>query len=173
MEPWKIVVCTAGGTIILAYLHQRQRVPLLTRIQSLVFKWARKIPSVKNQIDTELAKIRENFEEEFNKGVEDIPYQVVLPATGQSADDILAETKLHLNTGDFDWENGAMSGCVYNSSKEVTNIEYIVIHKSNDKMLGQQTNWRCVQFVSLDQSSSSRRLPRPQEDGGRGGQDGL
>ena len=98
---------------------KRQRIPLLTRILNLRFKWARKIPSVKNQIDTELAKIRENFEEEFNNGVKDIPYQVALPANGLSADDILAETKLHLNVGDFDWENGAMSGCVYNSSKEV------------------------------------------------------
>ena len=127
MEPWKIVVCTAvgtiGGTIILAYLHKRQRVPLLTRILNLRFKWARKIPSVKNQIDTELAKIRENFEEEFNNGVKDIPYQVALPANGLSADDILTETKLHLDVGDFDWENGAMSGCVYNSSKEVSKID--------------------------------------------------
>jgi len=122
VEPWKIVVCTAGGTFILAYLHQRQRVPLLTRIQSFVFKLARRLPSVKNQINTELSKIRENFEEEFNKGVEDIPYQVVLPANGQSADDILADTKLHLNVGDLDWENGAMSGCVYNSSKEVCQL---------------------------------------------------
>jgi len=122
VEPWKIVVCTAGGTIILAYLNQRQRVPLLTRIQNFVFKWARKIPSVKNQIDTELAKIRENFEEEFNNGVKNIPYQIVLPANGLSADDILAETKLHLDVGDFDWENGAMSGCVYNSSKEVSKL---------------------------------------------------
>ena len=113
------MVCTAGGTFILAYLNQRQRVPLLTRIQSFLFKLARRLPSVKNQINTELSKIRENFEEEFNKGVEDIPYQVVLPANGQSADDILADTKLHLNVGDLDWENGAMSGCVYNSSKEV------------------------------------------------------
>jgi len=86
VEPWKIVVYTAGGTFLLAYIHNssKHRVPLLTRIQNFVFKWMRRIPSVKNQIDSELTKIRGNFEEEFGNSVENVPYTLKLPAKRKS-----------------------------------------------------------------------------------------
>ena len=118
MEPWKIVVTTAGGTLVLAYLHQTSqgRLPLTTRIQNFVFKWARKIPSVKKQVDEELKKVRRNFEDEFGKSVENISYSLVLPEKGSSFDSVTEEAKLHLKLGDLDWKNGAMSGCMYNST---------------------------------------------------------
>jgi len=124
VEPWKIVAATAGGTLVLAYLHQtsQARLPLTTRIQNFVFKWARKIPAVKNQVDEELKKVRHNFEEEFGKSVENISYSLVLPDKGCSFDRVTEEAKLHLKLGDLDWENGAMSGCMYNSSQEVSDL---------------------------------------------------
>merc|ERR1711872_272168 len=124
VEPWKIVVYTAGGTFLLAYIHNssKHRVPLLTRIQNFVFKWMRRIPSVKNQIDSELTKIRGNFEEEFGNSVENVPYTLKLPAKGKSVQLVTEDAKLHLNLGDLDWENGAMSGTIYNSSKEVSDL---------------------------------------------------
>jgi len=124
VEPWKIVAATAGGTLVLAYMHQasQARLPLTTRIQNFVFKWARKIPSVKNQVDEELKKVRQNFEEEFGKSVENISYSLVLPDKGCSFDRVTEEAKLHLKLGDLDWENGAMSGCMYNSSQEVSDL---------------------------------------------------
>jgi len=124
VEPWKIVAATAGGTLVLSYLHQtsQARLPLTTRIQNFVFKWARKIPAVKNQVDEELKKVRHNFEEEFGKSVENISYSLVLPDKGCSFDRVTEEAKLHLKLGDLDWENGAMSGCMYNSSQEVSDL---------------------------------------------------
>ena len=104
MEPWKIVVYTAGGTFLLAYIHNssKHRVPLLTRIQNFVFKWMRRIPSVKNQIDSELTKIRGNFEEEFGNSVENVPYTLKLPAKGKSVQLVTEDAKLHLNLGRVD-----------------------------------------------------------------------
>ena len=124
VEPWKIVATTAGGTLVLAYLHQTSqgRLPLTTRIQNFVFKWARTIPSVKKQVDEELKKVRRNFEDEFGKSVENISYSLVLPERGSSYDSVTEEAKLHLKLGDLDWKNGAMSGCMYNSSQEVSDL---------------------------------------------------
>ena len=122
VEPWKVVVVTAGGTLVLAGLHQaaQHRLPITARIQNKVFKWARKIPRVRKEIDTELAKVRENFEDEFGKSVENIPYQLVLPDKGESVESIKEAASVHLSLGDLDWAGGAMSGCMYNSSQEAS-----------------------------------------------------
>merc|ERR1719278_191177 len=124
VEPWKIVAATAGGTLVLASLYQssQARLPLTTRIRNSVFKLARRIPAVRNQVDEELRKVRKNFEEEFGKSVENISYSLVLPEKGVSYDNVTQEAKLHLSLGDLDWENGAMSGCMYNSSQEVSEL---------------------------------------------------
>ena len=67
-------------------------------------------------------KIRANFEDEFGKSVESLSYQLELPARGQTSQEVIHDAKLHLDTGDLDWANGAMSGCMYNSSKELGDL---------------------------------------------------
>ena len=48
-----------------------------------------------------------------------LPYQLELPANSKTVEEVLQEAELHLSLGDLDWENGAMSGTVYNSNKEL------------------------------------------------------
>merc|ERR1719192_2169651 len=121
VDPWKVVAGTAGATLVAAYLYNltQQRVPLTARVKKYIFKMMRKIPGVRRQIETEMEKIRISFEEEYQSSTEGIPYLKTLPHEGLSHHKILDETKLHLNLGDLDWAGGAMSGTVYNSSKEL------------------------------------------------------
>jgi len=121
VEPWKIVVGSAGAAVLVTSLYNatQHRVPLTARIKKSIFRWMRKLPAVQRQISTEMGKVRENFEEEFGKAVEDVPYQLELSASSKSAEEVLEEAKFHLSLGDLDWENGAMSGTVYNSNKEL------------------------------------------------------
>ena len=46
VEPWKIVLATAGGTLLLVTIYQstQQREPLITRVQKYFYKLARKAP---------------------------------------------------------------------------------------------------------------------------------
>jgi len=101
------------------YNLTQQRVPLTARVKKYIFKMMRKIPGVRRQIETEMEKIRISFEEEYQSSTEGIPYLHALPYDGMSHHRILDETKLHLNLGDLDWAGGAMSGTIYNSSKEL------------------------------------------------------
>merc|ERR1712212_935629 len=121
VDPWKVVAGTAGATLVAAYLYNltQHRVPLTARVKKYIFKMMRKIPSVRRQIETEMDKIRISFEEEYQSSTEGIPYLHALPYDGMSHHRILDETKLHLNLGDLDWAGGAMSGTIYNSSKEL------------------------------------------------------
>jgi len=121
VDPWKVVAGTAGATLVAAYLYNltQQRVPLTARVKKYIFKMMRKIPGVRRQIETEMEKIRISFEEEYQSSTEGIPYLHALPYDGMSHHRILDETKLHLNLGDLDWAGGAMSGTIYNSSKEL------------------------------------------------------
>merc|ERR1712179_593077 len=110
VDPWKVVAGTAGATLVAAYLYNltQQRVPLTARVKKYIFKMMRKIPGVRRQIETE-----------YQSSTEGIPYLHALPYDGMSHHRILDETKLHLNLGDLDWAGGAMSGTIYNSSKEL------------------------------------------------------
>jgi len=121
VEPWKIVVGTAGATLAVAYLYNmtQQRVPLSAQVKKFIFKWMKMVPAVRKQIETEMEKMKISFEEEFQNSSEGIPYLHSLPSEGMSHHRILDETKLHLNLGELDWAGGAMSGTVYNSSKEL------------------------------------------------------
>jgi len=96
VDPWKIVAGTAGATLFVAYLYNltQQRVPLSARVKKFIFKWAKSLPAVRRQIESEMGKMKESFEEEFGNSVDGIPYLKALPQEGLSHHKILDETKL-------------------------------------------------------------------------------
>jgi len=121
VEPWKVVVGTAGASLALAYLYSltQGRQPLTARLRARFFQLMRKIPAVRKQIEGEKEKIRLSFEKEYSDATEGVPNIRSLPAGGLGKDAVLSEAKLHLGLGDLDWMGGAMSGTVYNSSHEL------------------------------------------------------
>merc|ERR1712142_491486 len=72
VDPWKIVAGTAGATLFVAYLYNltQQRVPLSARVKKFIFKWAKSLPAVRRQIESEMGKMKESFEEEFGNSVD-------------------------------------------------------------------------------------------------------
>jgi len=121
VAPWRIVAGTASISLGLAYLYSltRHKTPLQIRIKNYIFKLVKKIPAVRRKIENEKNKIRQSFLEELNKPSKDIVDILTLPESGLSSDQIIQQTKAYLTLGDMDWQNGAMSGTVYNSSKEL------------------------------------------------------
>jgi len=124
VAPWRVVAGTASVSLALAYLYSlsQGRDPLYTRIKATVFRLMRKLPFVMKQIEGEKEKIRQSMEEQHFTATEGIHNRHSLPKKGLSKDDILEETRTHLEAGDLDWQNGAMSGTVYNSSQELSQL---------------------------------------------------
>jgi len=124
VAPWRVVAGTAGVSLTLAYLYSltQGREFLSERVKSSVFRLMRKLPMVKRQIETEKEKIKSSMEEEHASATRGIPNRHFLPPQGLSKDEILSETKSHLDQGDLDWAGGAMSGTVYNSSQELSQL---------------------------------------------------
>jgi len=116
------VAGTAGVSLALAYLYSltQGREFLSDRVRNGVFRLLRRLPMVRRQIDAEMSKMKASMEEEHFTGTEGIPNRHFLPRQGLSKEEILAETKSHHDAGELDWEGGAMSGGVYNSSKELS-----------------------------------------------------
>ena len=65
--PAHIIVLTAGASFLVSYLYQQwtHRVPWHIRMKKYFFKWMRKIPSVRDQIESETEKVRQGFEKEL------------------------------------------------------------------------------------------------------------
>jgi len=123
-QPWKVVAGTAALSLSLAYLYSltQGRVPLSARLKKFIFGIVKKIPKVREKIEVEKEKVRLNFETEFTSSHNGIPDIVNMPPSGLSRENVLVEVKKHLSLGDLDWAHGAMSGTVYNSSQEVTDL---------------------------------------------------
>ena len=124
VAPWRVVAGTASISLGLAWLYSltRHRVPLPARLRSILFKWLRKLPAVQRQIETEMEKVRVSFQTEFESSLTGVVTLHSLPTAGLSQHEILDTTKLHLALGELDWAGGAMSGTVYNSSKELADL---------------------------------------------------
>jgi len=120
-EPWRIVVGTATVTLGLAYLYSltRHRVPLTTRIKKYVFKLVRRIPAVVRKLEQEKSKIRSDLVLELQKPCLHLKDITELPDHGIEHKQIIEKTETYLDLGDMDWQGGAMSGTVYNSSKQL------------------------------------------------------
>jgi hypothetical protein len=59
-------------------------------------------------------QVKKSFEKELlshSAHLKDINH---LPETGWSRDEIIAQTKIYLGLGEFDWRQGTQSGTVYN-----------------------------------------------------------
>ena len=163
VEPWRIVLGSAGAAVVVSSLYHasQHRVPLSSRIKRTIFRWLRKLPAVQRQIRTEMGKVRENFEGEFGKGVENVAYQLELAPGQSTAEQVLQEAQLHLSLGELDWENGAMSGTVYSSDKELGNYLPVLpgISQSSPETLQASSPLPCTAWRPAP--TLSTRTPSP------------
>jgi len=124
VDPWKVVVGTAGVTLTLAYMYSltQGRVTFTNRIKKKFFKLMRKLPAVRNKIETEMQKVKTSFEAEFQSAGSELETLHSLPDKGLDQEQIITEITLHLELGDLDVKGGAMSGTLYNSSQELSDL---------------------------------------------------
>lgn len=93
-----------------------------SRVKKKIFKWARFIPSVKAKIENELKDIQKTFEDDMAKHGEEIGYIVKLPENGWKRKEILKKMDEYLELGHYQWQEGFVSGAVYNLDSKVSDL---------------------------------------------------
>lgn len=83
---------------------------------------AKKMPIIRRQIDDELLKIRQEFEESMLANIGHLTYRVKLPRQGLTKDEILQLLGDHMALGQYDWRHGSVSGAVYGHRDELIDL---------------------------------------------------
>ena len=162
-EPWQVVFVTAGATLMAASLASsllRDDIdPLCTRIKKTVFRWFRHLPFVRAKVKQEMEKARAAMAESL---LREIPGQVVrveLPERGVPQGELLGELDTLGKEGEMNWEEGWVSGGLYNCSEEVTQLNtevyrrflwsnplHPVVFPNIRKMEAEVVRWCCRLF---------------------------
>ena len=86
-EPWQVVALSVAGLVVLQHLWHFlfvEEEPFLNRAKLAVFKFARKIPFVRNKIKSELDPLKLSFEKSMLKTSPNKPMLTHMPAKGSS-----------------------------------------------------------------------------------------
>ena len=150
-EPWQIAALSSMSTIFVVWmyqfltkdeskptLHYGDKVLKLCEISGVAFrakkqffKYVRYVPSVRNKIEKELQSIQNTFEEDMAKHGDNIGYIVKLPDERMTRRDILAKVDEYLELGHYKWQEGFVSGAVYNSDIKVSELMTKVFSKTS------------------------------------------
>ncbi|XP_033215044.1 sphingosine-1-phosphate lyase [Belonocnema kinseyi] len=123
-EPWQIVTITTTSLLTAIWLWDLifQDESLADRVKKKGMKLARYIPAIRAKIDKELSKINADFEEDCVRRVKNVPFIVTLPKEGFTSEQVLKLVEQCTQLGDFDWENGKVSGTVYKNDKDLSQL---------------------------------------------------
>lgn len=77
---------------------------------------------VRNQIESEMVKLKDNFEDELLTPSQSLSDHSHLPQRGMAKEELLQLTKKYLDVGEFHWTEGTQSGTVYNCNDELTKL---------------------------------------------------
>ncbi|SCV69817.1 BQ2448_1211 [Microbotryum intermedium] len=80
------------------------------------------LPSVRRKVQGELDSVTIDLEKKLAPKYDFLPRQHALPETGLTKDDVNKALKLHGNLPNTKWENGRVSGAVYNGTVEMGDI---------------------------------------------------
>ncbi|XP_059086019.1 sphingosine-1-phosphate lyase-like [Tigriopus californicus] len=124
LEPWQIVSRTAAITLIASYVYSQatHKTPFSRRAKKWVFRQVRRLPMVRNQIESEMVKLKDSFEEELLTPSQELADHSHLPQRGMPKEELLQLTKKYLDVGEFHWSEGTQSGTVYNCNDDLTQL---------------------------------------------------
>ncbi|KAH8375338.1 hypothetical protein KR200_009755 [Drosophila serrata] len=132
-EPWQVATITAttvlGGVWLWTVICQDES--LYIRGKRQFFKFAKKIPAVRRQVEVELTKAKNDFEAEIKKSNGHLSYNETLPEKGLSKEEILRLVDEHLKTGHYNWRDGRVSGAVYGYKPELVELVTEVYGKAS------------------------------------------
>ncbi|XP_034239299.1 sphingosine-1-phosphate lyase [Thrips palmi] len=115
-EPWQIVAITATGTLVGVWMFEfifDGDESAWARIKKSAFRLLRKIPAVRNKIDSELQKIQVSFSEDAKKRYQGKEFFYALPSKGQADSEIMKQVHEYLELGEYQWKDGYLSGSLY------------------------------------------------------------
>ncbi|ESO89041.1 hypothetical protein LOTGIDRAFT_228978 [Lottia gigantea] len=124
LQPWQIVVYTAGTTLVIVYVKDFlfQEESLKERSKKEFFKWMKKIPYIKAQIDKEMAKTKKTMIETLYKDHAGHGYVCQLPYNGLSEKELMIELEKYRSLAKTNWQKGRVSGTVYSGDEKLTEI---------------------------------------------------
>ena len=102
----------------------------MSRAKKTFFKLIRYVPSVRKRIENELLSIQQSFEDDMSKHSEELGYIVKLPEDGWHRKDILKKMDEYLELGHYKWQEGFVSGAVYNFDSKVIDLVTKVFNKT-------------------------------------------
>ena len=132
-EPWQVIFVSAGLALVFSSLYSfifREDERLWPRVKRAVFRTVRTLPLVRGKIQKEIAKSLQNIEKTTFAAKPGEKFRLSLPEKGLSHVEIIQEvTTLQKISGGIDWEEGWVSGALYNCSPELTALTTAVYGK--------------------------------------------
>jgi sphinganine-1-phosphate aldolase len=88
------------------------------------------VPSIRKKIEDELQVIQKSFEDDMSKYGDEMGYLVQLPEDGWHRKDILKKMDEYLELGHYKWQEGFVSGAVYNFDNKINDLMTKVYSKT-------------------------------------------
>ncbi|KAF2904404.1 hypothetical protein ILUMI_01769 [Ignelater luminosus] len=132
-EPWQIIAITTSTVLFSVWLYEFifDDESLKQRAKKTFFKYVRLIPSIKNEIDTQMNKVCETLENDVKERTKHLKYIKELPNKGLSKENVMSIVDENLKFGQFKWKDGRVSGAVYYVSPDLVNLITDVYSKTS------------------------------------------
>ncbi|XP_038599625.1 sphingosine-1-phosphate lyase 1 [Tachyglossus aculeatus] len=123
-EPWQLIAWTVGWTLLAVWLYGFifQPESLTSRGRKKFFKVLRKLPIVGTSIQKKFNKVKEDVTKSMSFLKIGKGYVKVLPPTGLSHANVLDRLREYSSMGDVHWQDGRVSGAVYNGEEKLTEL---------------------------------------------------
>ncbi|KAL9979255.1 hypothetical protein ACROYT_G016892 [Oculina patagonica] len=132
MEAWEIVVNTVTYCFyvwlvteilrwVIGWAFFREQ-SLIERIKKGFFKLLRRMPYLKTKIANEMQQTLDEMGRVAFPARPGETFHMTLPAKGMSEKELMKEIDDYLKLGDVKWQEGRVSGAIYNGGKELTDV---------------------------------------------------
>ncbi|XP_055917558.1 sphingosine-1-phosphate lyase [Eupeodes corollae] len=123
-EPWQIMTITAINVLTTVWLWNfiNQDESVYRRTKKYFFRLLKKLPMVKARIQKEIGSTRDEFRKDMVKRCDGLVYSHKLPEKGFSKEEIFALVDQHIQKGNYDWQDGRVSGTVYGYDPDVVDL---------------------------------------------------
>ncbi|ORX49165.1 sphingosine-1-phosphate lyase [Hesseltinella vesiculosa] len=91
-------------------------------VKRFIFRQMKRIPSVRNKIESEIKKNIDDMETSMLSKEANLPKQYQLPAHGLSKEQVLVRLKELQDLKSADWKGGKVSGTIYHGGEELTGL---------------------------------------------------
>ena len=125
-EGWQVVFVSVGLTLILANLHsyifEENIYTFKTRLCSMFFRLVRRLPGIGAKVNREVSKTLKTMEKDSFSPKLNETYRNELPKKGLTHEEVMEEVSKVDDLASIKWNEGWVSGALYNSTPELTKL---------------------------------------------------